>query len=55
MDNTGKWWCFGNPYGLSPFHGRSNKEKKRPEAPCDYEAIRERSSRNYNVYQKRPI
>ena len=40
MDNTGKWWCFGNPYGLSPFHGRSTKEKKRPEAPCDYEAIR---------------
>ena len=40
MDNTGRWWCFGNPYGLSPFHGRSNKEKKRPEAPCDYEAIR---------------
>ena len=24
MDNTGRWWCFGNPYGLSPFHGRSN-------------------------------
>lgn len=36
MASTGRGWCFGNPYGLSPFHGRS----RRPEAPCDYAAIR---------------